>query len=114
VIVNRATGYAFVVPLRAKPQAPSELIPAIASLLQTTGKTVGRYHSDNARELQANLLVNTLRAQGPSVSATTPHSSQMNGHAERTIKTIFEATRDALAAASLPDQFWSLAAIDAT
>jgi hypothetical protein len=48
------------------------------------------------------------------MTSTTPHTSQQNPHAERAIRTIFNAARNALAQSKLGNSFWTYAAADTT
>jgi hypothetical protein len=87
---------------------------AIARLQLNTGRTVRRYHADNAREQHGEPLRTFLLSQGTEMTSTTPHTSQQNPHAERAIRTIFNAARSALAQSKLDNSFWTYAAADAT
>jgi hypothetical protein len=79
-----------------------------------TGRTVRRYHVENAREQHAEPLLLFLHSQGAEMTSTTQHTSQKNAQAERAIRTIFNATRSALAHSKLGNSFWTYAAADAT
>jgi hypothetical protein len=114
VIHDRATQYLLTVPLPSKSAATVAIKHAIARLQLNTGRTVRRYHADNACEQHAEPLRTFLLRQGTEMTSTTPHTSQQNPHAERAIRTIFNSARSALAQSKLDNSFWTYAAGDAT
>ena len=114
VLIDRATKKLRAVPLQNKSQATDRILEGIMTWQRLTGRTVGRYHSDNAKELQSARLLSTLKTQGTVVTTTTPHSSQQNPDAERAIRAITDATRCALHAARMSTQWWDYAAVDAS
>jgi hypothetical protein len=111
---DRATRYLLTVPLITKSAATAAIHHAIARIQLNTGRTVRRYHADNARKQHAEPLLTFLLNQGTEITSTTPHTSQKNAQAERAIRTIFNATRSALAHSKLGNSFWTYAAADAT
>jgi hypothetical protein len=101
-------------PLPSKSSATVAIQHAIARLQLNTGRTARRYHADNAREQHAEPLRTFLLSQGTEMTSTTPQTSKQNAHAERAIRTIFNAARSALAQSKLDNSFWTYAAADAT
>jgi hypothetical protein len=114
VLHDRATRYLLTVPLPSKSAATVAIQHAIARVQLNTGRTVRRYHTDNAREQYAEHLRTLLLRQGTETTSTAPHTSQQNPHAERAIRTIFNAARSALAQSKIDNSFWTYAAADAT
>ena len=113
LIVDAATGHTQGFPLKKKSEAATAILKGIRRLELAVGKTVKRYHSDNAKEKRTKSLLNELEAKGTKVSSTSPHSSQQNALVEQRFQTIFAATRAALSASGLPKKFWSIACLDA-
>jgi hypothetical protein len=114
VLHDRTTRFLLTVPLPSKSAATVAIQHAIARLQRNTGRTVRRYHADNARKKHAEPLCNFLLRQGTEMTSTTPHTSQQNPHAERAIKKIFNTARSTLAQSKLDYSFWTYAAADAT
>jgi hypothetical protein len=105
VLHDRATRYLLTVPLPSKSAATVSIQHAIARLQLNTGCTVRRYHADNAREQHEEPLRTFLLRQGTEMTSTTPHTSQQNPHAERAIRTIFNAARSPIAQSKLDNSF---------
>jgi hypothetical protein len=97
-----------------KSAATAAIHHAVSRLHLNTGRTVRRYHADNAREQHAEPLRPFLLSQGTEVTSTTLHTSQQNAQADRAIRTIFNATGSALAHSKLGNSFWTYAVADAT
>lgn len=93
VVINKVTMKLHIVPIQTKSAATDKVRDVIMSGQRLTGKFTARYHSGNAKELQAARLVQQLRAQGTKVTKTTSHSSQQNPDAEIAIRSITDATR---------------------
>jgi hypothetical protein len=102
------------VPLPSKSAATVAIQHAIARLQLNTGRSVRRYHADNAREQHAEPLRTFLLRQVTEMTSTTPHTSQQTAHVERAIRTIFNVARSALSQSKLDNSFWTYAAADAT
>lgn len=99
--------------MKKKSEAAEAIMKTIQRLQTTLGKTVKRYHADNAGEQHTAELTTSLQKQGTTITTTAPNSSQQNAFAERCFSTIFNATRAALASSGLPLTLWSVAALDA-
>jgi hypothetical protein len=112
VLHDRATVYLLTVPLPLKSAATS-IQHSIARIQLNTGRTVGSYHADNAREQHSEPLRTFLRRQVTDMTSTT-HICQQNPQAESAIRTIFNAARSALAQSKLGISFCTFAAADAT
>ena len=113
LIVDAATGHTQGFPMKKKSEAAAAILKGIRRLEVAVGKTVKRYHSDNAKEQRTKALIKELESHGTKVSSTAPHSSQQNALVERRFGVIFAATRTALAASGLSKTFWSVACLDA-
>jgi hypothetical protein len=72
-----------------------------------TGRTVGRYHSDGARELMMPTLVTFLRAQGTEATTTAAHSPSSNPDPEGKNRAIFNAVRTALTTSGIENRYWT-------
>jgi hypothetical protein len=113
VLHHRTTRYLLAIPLPSKSAATVAIQHAIARLQLNTGRTVRRYHADNARKQHAEPLRMFLLRQGSEMTSTTPHTSHQNPYAERAIRTIFNEARSAIAQSKLDNSFWTYAAADA-
>jgi hypothetical protein len=113
VFVDRATKYAACTPLPCKSLAKEAIIHTMARWARQQAKPVARLHSDGARELSSRAVRSALEPHGTVLTQTPPHSSASNPDAERIIRTLFNATRAALAAAHLGASYWPYAAVDA-
>ena len=105
IIVDAASGHTTGWPLKKKSEAADAILKTIRQLQTTLGKTVKRYHADNAGEQHTAELTTSLQKQGTTITTTAPNSSQQNAFAERRFSTIFNATRAALANSGLPMTF---------
>jgi hypothetical protein len=78
-----------------------------------TGRTIGRYHSNGARELMMPTLVSILRAPGTETTITAAHSPASNPDPEGKNRAIFNAVRTALTTSGIDHRYWTYAAADA-
>ncbi|KAJ9538099.1 LOW QUALITY PROTEIN: hypothetical protein OSB04_030832 [Centaurea solstitialis] len=64
------------------------------------------YQCDNGREFNNQPFLDFLKTHGIKIRFSCPYTSQQNGKAERTIRTINNTLRTSLIQASLPPKFW--------
>jgi hypothetical protein len=76
-LVDKATRFTFDKALPRKSGAAQFVHDGLKRLQLITGRTVGRYHSDGARELMMPTLVTFLRAQGTETTTTAASSNQI-------------------------------------
>eukprot|EP00965_Chrysotila_dentata_P128025 4233419-Pleurochrysis_carterae.AAC.1 len=79
----------------------------------TPSNVIGTLHSDNAGELLSQEFTDFLASNHVHHSTCPPHVHQLNGVAERAIRSIMELTRSALVASGSPIAFWDFAATHA-
>lgn len=72
LIVDSATGHTQLFPMKKKSEAAAEILKGISRLELAVGKTVKRYHSDNAKEQRKKALSKELESKGTKISA--PHT----------------------------------------
>ncbi|KAJ9536095.1 hypothetical protein OSB04_un000733 [Centaurea solstitialis] len=64
------------------------------------------FQCDNGREFNNQPFLDFLKTHGIKIRFSCPYTSQQNGKAERTIRTINNTLRTSLIQASLPPKFW--------
>jgi hypothetical protein len=77
-LMDKATRFTLGKALPQKSDAAQFVHDGLTRLQLTTGRTVGRYHSDSARELIMPTQVTFLRAQGTGATTTAAHSPSSN------------------------------------
>eukprot|EP00965_Chrysotila_dentata_P132054 4365394-Pleurochrysis_carterae.AAC.1 len=91
--------------LRAKSEAPAAVRTFIASFTALLNRNrrdggasqvVGTFHSDNAGEFLSADFANFLATNGVNATTCPPHVHQLNGVAERAIRSIMELARTAM------------------
>eukprot|EP00965_Chrysotila_dentata_P070760 2339408-Pleurochrysis_carterae.AAC.1 len=70
---------------------------------------IGTLHSDNAGEFFSKECVDFLASRGVHNTTYPPHVHQLNGVAERPIRSIMELTRASLTSSGPPIGFWDYA-----
>eukprot|EP00965_Chrysotila_dentata_P018914 630373-Pleurochrysis_carterae.AAC.1 len=106
--------------MRSKAEAPHYVRKFIASFaaLINKGSTeprrlVGTLHSDNAGEFLSTRFTEFLSDAGVHTSTCPPHVHELNGVAERAIRSVMELARASLVAASAPISYWDFAVLHA-
>jgi hypothetical protein len=112
-LVDKATRLTLGKALQRKSDAAQFVHDGLKRLQITTGRTVGRYHSDGARELMMPTLVTFLRAQGTETTTTAAHSPSINLDPEGKNHAIVNAVRTALTTSGIEHRYWTYAAADA-
>ena len=91
----------------------AELNAAVSKHSPETKHVVGTLHTDNAGEFLSREFSEFLDAEGIDRSLCPPHVHQLNGVAERAIRSIMQQVRSNLVASGAPISFWPYAAIHA-
>ena len=106
--------------LRRKSEALSGVRSFVAELNAEMSKAapearhaVGTLHTDNAGEFLSREFAEFLDSELIDQSLCPPHVHQLNGTAERAIRTIMEQVRSNLVASGAPITFWPYAALHA-
>eukprot|EP00965_Chrysotila_dentata_P061813 2047601-Pleurochrysis_carterae.AAC.1 len=102
--------------LRNQSEAPSHIrrfLAGFTALLNegcaTPTRVVGTLHSDNAGEFLSRQFTEFLADEGIHATTFPPHVHQLNGVAERAIRSIMELARSNLVASGAPSSFWTYA-----
>ena len=74
-------------------------------------RTVKVFWSDNAQEYNDKSFLSILDNHDTLPQQSCPYTSQQNGRVERKYRHIFDVVRTLLIFASLPERFWSEAAL---
>ena len=116
VLVDDHSRWKSVYFLRNKSEAPGKVRQFIASFnaLASIGKAepvrvVGALHTDNAGELLSREFNELLDSELVAHSTCPAHVHQLNGVAERAIRSIFSLVRSQLVASHCPVSFWDYA-----
>lgn len=113
LVIDEATRYSVLQPLRSKDQAAEHLMHIIMRLQSLTGRSVCNLRTDRGGEFVTADLKSKLGNLGITHETTPAHSPESNGMAERTNRTILDKVRSILCGASLPKMFWAEAAVHA-
>jgi len=105
-IIDEATRYSKVVPLKSKDAAGEALLATINAWERQTGSKVVYMRVDGGKEFVSKALEKELKSQGIEYERTARYSPESNGLAERTNRTLIERMRCLLAHSGLPDMFW--------
>jgi hypothetical protein len=100
--------------LVAKSDALSAVREYIKVDLASEGQKLLQYHSDSAPELISKDMVHMLAEEGCRVTYSPSYTPELNGVAERSNRTIWEAAYAMLLACSFPALFWVFAVVYAT
>jgi len=109
VIEDEATQYVVAKLMRSKAEAPKHIKMYKTTMEnQYPGFKIRIFRSDNAGEiLKSNDMAEWMAANGILAETSPPHTPQLNGKAERLIRTLMEPTRSTLALGKLPLRLWS-------
>ena len=113
VLIDDHTRFKFVYFLKNKSEAPKKAAEFVAqfnhaasSKSVTPVRVVGHIHMDNAGEFLSREFKDFLDEELISQTTCPPHVHQLNGVAERAIRSIMEQTRAHLVSSALPVSFW--------
>eukprot|EP00965_Chrysotila_dentata_P104152 3439380-Pleurochrysis_carterae.AAC.2 len=102
--------------MRSKAEGPyyvRKFVASFAALLNKGSseprRLVGTLHSDNAGEFLSTRFTDFLADSGVHTSTCPPHVHELNGVAERAVRSIMELSRSSLVAASAPITYWDFA-----
>ena len=117
VLVDDHSRFKFVQFLRSKSDAPAAVANFSAALTGLLGKrsngnpqVVTTFHSDNAGEFFSRDFSEFLDGENVAHTSCPPHVHQLNGVAERAIRSIMEGVRASIVASGSPRSFWNYAA----
>ncbi|KAJ9546650.1 hypothetical protein OSB04_019193 [Centaurea solstitialis] len=105
--------FLWVFPLRAKSEVFSVFKTFRAYVLNQFKTDIQLFQCDNGREFNNQPLLDFFKTHGIKIRFSCPYTSQQNGKAERTIRTINNTLRTSLIQASLPPKFWVEALLSA-
>ncbi|KAJ9563458.1 hypothetical protein OSB04_008618 [Centaurea solstitialis] len=105
--------FLWVFPLRAKSEVFSVFKTFRAYVLNQFKTDIQLFQCDNGREFNNQLFLDFFKTHGIKIRFSCPYTSQQNGKAERTIRTINNTLRTSLIQASLPPKFWVEALLSA-
>ena len=116
VLVDDHSRWKSVYFLKRKSDAPDRIKSFIASFnaLASLGKdspvrVVGSFHTDNAGEFTSHEFESFLDKELIALTTSAPHVHQLNGVAERAIRSIFNLVRSQLEWSNAPISFWDYA-----
>ncbi|KAJ9557721.1 LOW QUALITY PROTEIN: hypothetical protein OSB04_012335 [Centaurea solstitialis] len=99
--------YTWVFFLRAKSDAPEEIILFVRKMEKLNNLTVRSIRSDHGTEFKNSTLESFFEQKGISQNFSSVRTPQQNGVAERRNRTLIEAARSMLSEANLATQFWA-------
>jgi len=107
VIVDEYTRFCWVIFLRSKSEAATEIISFIKQVQLKYTKKVCQLRSDNGTEFRNNTLNSFSTETGISQNFSSAGTPEQNGVVERKNRTLIEAARSMLAESRLPTKFWA-------
>ncbi|KAJ9535256.1 hypothetical protein OSB04_un001651 [Centaurea solstitialis] len=107
VIVDEYSRYTWVFFLRAKSDAPEEIILFVRKMERLNNLTFRSIRSDHGTEFKNSTLESFFEQKGISQNFSSVRTPQQNGVAERRNRTLIEAARSMLSEANLATQFWA-------
>ncbi|KAJ9555546.1 hypothetical protein OSB04_010160 [Centaurea solstitialis] len=107
VIVDEYSRYTWVFFLRAKSDAPEEIILFVRKMERLNNLAVRSIRSDHGTEFKNSTLESFFEQKGISQNFSSVRTPQQNGVAERRNRTLIEAARSMLSEANLATQFWA-------
>jgi transposase InsO family protein len=110
VVTDDASRFCTIYLLKHKDDSEDWLISYDKKILVKTGKHLGTLRSDGGGEFFNNSFREYCDSHGISQQSSTPYTPQQNGRAERINRTVLEGTSAMLFDASLPFEYWGLAA----
>lgn len=109
VLVDKAGQYYRSVATKTKSgqELGSAIVKIIKKLQTSTRKALKHFQTDGAGELSKRVVKEVLHGQGTEITTTIANFSDMNGSAERAIRTLKESVLSALNAANTPKTYWN-------
>ena len=116
ILTDDHSRFKFVLPLTRKSDAPALMRKFVADFNRRTGqiagqptRRIGQFHSDNAGEFVSHEFQEFLDSSLISQSTSPPHVHDLNGVAERAIRSCMEHVRSDIAASHCPISYWDYA-----
>lgn len=106
VILDDCSHYIWTFPLRLKSDTFSTLVNFFAYVRTQFGTTIKSVQCDNGREFHNFVARTFFLSHGVALRMSCPYTSQQNGKAERSLRTINDIVRSLLFQASLPPVYW--------
>ncbi|MGG7011633.1 UNVERIFIED_CONTAM: DDE-type integrase/transposase/recombinase, partial [Limosilactobacillus fermentum] len=106
ILLDDFSHYLWVFPLRHKSDATSHLNSFVAYMKNHFNTTIKTVQCDNGTEYRNSPLKNIFDSLGILFRYSCPHTSQQNGRAERTLRTLNNTVRTLLFQAQLSPEFW--------
>jgi hypothetical protein len=106
VILDDCSHYIWTFPLRLKSDTFSTLANFFAYAHTQFGTTIKSVQCDNSREFDNSLARTFFLSHGVTLRMSCPYTSQQNGKAERSIRTLNNILRSLLFHVSLPLVYW--------
>jgi hypothetical protein len=106
VVLDDCSHYIWTFPLHLKSNTFPTLTNFYAHVHTQFGTTVKSVQCDNGREFDNSPARTFFLSQGATLRMSCPYTSQQNGKAERSIRTINNILRSLLFQASLPPVYW--------
>jgi len=106
IILDDCSHYIWVFPLSLKSDTFSTLANFFAYVRTQFATTIKSVQCDNGREFDNSTARTFFLSHGVTLRMSCPYTSQQNGKAERSIRTINNVLRSLLFQASLPPAYW--------
>jgi hypothetical protein len=106
VILDDCSHYIWVFPLRLKSDTFSTLVNFLAYVRTQFSTTIKSVQCDNGREFDNSMARTFFLSHGVTLRMSCPYTSQQNGKAEHSIRTINNILRSLLFQASFPPAYW--------
>lgn len=107
VVLDDYTHYAWTFPLKHKSEIFSILTEFFAYVQTQFQLPILALQTDNGREFDNHTVRALLARHGTHFRLSCPYTSQQNGKAERTLRTLNDGLRALLFHASMPPRFWA-------
>jgi IS30 family transposase len=106
IIIDDYSHYTWTFPLRLKSDTFTTISNFFAYVRTQFGTSVKVVQCDNGREFDNSLARTFLLSHGAILHMSCPHTSQQNGKAERSLRTVNNIVRSLLFQSSLPPVYW--------
>ena len=113
VLVDDYSRMAWVYLMKSKAETPKMIAEFHLKIAQRNGFHIGCIHSDNGTEFKNTKLTTYLAQNNIKWHYSAPYAPELNGVAERFMRTLMNATRTKLIHSQLDQQFWGLALLSA-
>jgi hypothetical protein len=108
--VERSSGIVFAVPIGSKAEAMRVVKEAVTKLERQLGDRVRVIRSDGGTEFASGEAIEWYRTTGIQHYTSPRYTPELNGAAERMVRTLKEMTASLLVDSKLPSTYWSYAA----